>query len=54
MRGKPGQGMQGRRTAQAWGVVLEAWALIPVPRALFGTPLTNFPSLASGPNFSIL
>ena len=33
MRRKPGQGMQGRRAAQALAVVLEAWALIPVQRA---------------------
>lgn len=51
MRRKPRQGMQGRRAAKAWAVVLEAWALIPVQRALFGTPSTSFPSLASGSVF---
>ena len=50
MRRKPGRGMPGR-AAQAWAVVLEAWALIPVQRALFGTPSTSFPSLASGSVF---
>ena len=51
MRRKPGQGVQGRRAAQAWSVALEAGALFKTPPALFGTLSTNFPFPLIGPQF---